>query len=155
MSTPANSSFSTSSLLSTHPHSRRSFLRRFPTTRESYGRPKEREVLATISGSTAWRRVGKPYFRQDVVTGIVFRRAPASRLSPVCRITVCVPYEVTFHVAVRILNLCSLSLLSVNSSVDHRLWNTSTHTHCSRKARSRIVLNQPLLRNTQESTEIT
>jgi hypothetical protein len=115
MTTPDNSSFSTLSLLSTDPHLRRSFLRRFPTTRESYGRPREREVLATISGSTAWRRVGKPYFRHDVITGIVFREAPASRLSPACRITVCVPYEVAFHVAVRTLNLSSLSLLSVNS----------------------------------------
>lgn len=105
MTTSANSSFSTLSLLSTDPHLRRSFLRRFPTTRESYGRPREREVLAIISGSTAWRRVGKPYFRHDVITGIVFRGAPASRLSSACRITVCVPYEVAFHVAVRILNL--------------------------------------------------
>lgn len=105
MTAPANRSSSTVSLHSVDPHLRRSFYRRFPTTRESYNRSKEQEVLATISGSTDWQRVGKPYFRHDVITGIVFRGAPASRLSPACRITVCVPYEVAFHVAVRILNL--------------------------------------------------
>ena len=115
MTAPANRSSSTVSLHSVDPHLMRSFYRRFLTTRESYNRTKEQEVLATISGSTDWQRVGKPYFRQDVVTGIVFRRAPASRSFPAGRITVCVPYEVTFHVAVRIVNLRSLYLLSVNS----------------------------------------
>jgi hypothetical protein len=115
MTTPANGASSTLSLHSVDPHARRSFFRRFPATRESYGRSKEQEVLATVSGSADWQRVGKPYFRRDVVTGIVFRRAPASRLHPAGHITVCVPYEVAFLVAVRILDLHNLSLLSTDS----------------------------------------
>ena len=115
MTTPADSACSTWSLQSIDPHLRRSFFKRFPTTRESFSGVKKEEIFALISGNTDWKRVGKPYFRQDVDTGIVFRRAPASRLFPTGRITVCVPYEAAFHVAVRILNLSSLSLLSVNS----------------------------------------
>jgi hypothetical protein len=103
----SNSKSFTLSLHSVDAHLRQSFSRRFPTSRESYARSKEREVLATFSQGADWQRVGKPYFRRDVVTGIVFRRAPAGR------ITVCVPYEVTFHVAVRILGLQNLSLLCI------------------------------------------
>jgi hypothetical protein len=115
MTAPANSASSDLFVYSVDPHLRRSFSRRFPTTRESYGRSKEQQVLAAVSRSTDWQRVGKPYFRRDVVTGIVFRRAPASRLLPAGRITVCVPYEVAFHVAVRIMDLRDLSLPHIYS----------------------------------------
>jgi hypothetical protein len=115
MTAPANIAPSDLFMYSVDPHLRRSFSRRFPTTRESYGRSKEQQVLAAVSRSTDWQRVGKPYFRRDVVTGIVFRRAPASRLLPAGRITVCVPYEVAFHVAVRIMDLRDLSLPHIYS----------------------------------------
>lgn len=88
------------------------FSRRFPRTREFYDGRKEQEVVAIVSGSTDWKRVGKPWFRQDAVTGIVFRRAPASRLYPTGRITVCVPREVAFHVTVSLQRLYSYSLMT-------------------------------------------
>lgn len=79
---------------------RQSFYRRFPKTRESYDKQKEEEIVAITSTSRKWQRVGKPFFRRDAATGIVFRRALPSRLYPTGRITVCVPYELSFNVAV-------------------------------------------------------
>lgn len=87
---------------SVDPQLKENFWRRFPKTRESYDRLKEQEVLKFVSGSVGWQRMGKPWFRRDAVTGVVFRRSPASRLHPTGRITVCVPYDLAIHVAVSI-----------------------------------------------------
>lgn len=91
---------STVSVQTVDPHLEGSFYRRFPRTRESYDKKKGREVLAVVSKSTDWKRIGRPYFRRDAVTGIVFRKAPSSRLYPTGRTTACVPYELSFNVAV-------------------------------------------------------
>lgn len=77
-----------------------SFYRRFPKTRESYDKEKEREVIGVISTSSEWKRIGKPFFRREAATSIVFRKAPPSRLYPTGRITVCVPYDLSFNVAI-------------------------------------------------------
>ena len=85
---------------SVDPHLEQSFYRRFPKTRESYDSGKERETLVTLSGSTDWKRIGRPSFRRDALTGIVLRKAQPSRLYPMGRVTACVPYELSFNVAV-------------------------------------------------------
>ena len=100
MTTDLIHSFPPISIRSTNPYLEQSFYRRFPITRESYDKKKEREVLALISGNSDWKRVGRPFFRRDDLTGIVLRRAPPSRLFPKGRITACVPYELSFNVAV-------------------------------------------------------
>lgn len=75
-------------------------MRLFPKTRESYDIGKQHEVLKEVTGSSNWKRLGKPWFRQDAVTGIVYRKSPPSQSSPTGRITVCVPYEHELDVAV-------------------------------------------------------
>lgn len=91
---------STLFLQSVDPDLKRSFHGRFTKTRESYDMLKEREVTTVVAESSGWKRLGKPSFRRDVHTGIVFRRAPPSRLHPAGRITICVPHELSFDVAV-------------------------------------------------------
>lgn len=79
---------------------KRDFLRLFPRTRESYDVGRQHEVLKEVFASPDWKRFGKPWFTQDVVTRIVYRKSPPSRAKPTGRITVCVPYEYEFDVAV-------------------------------------------------------
>jgi len=100
MTTGTIHSFPPILMQSTIPCLEQSFYKRFPTTRESYDKKKEREVLALISDNSGWKRVGRPVFRRDNLTGIVLRRAPSSRLFPKGRITACVPYKLSFNVAV-------------------------------------------------------
>lgn len=80
---------------------RRDFLRLFPRTRESYDTGKQQEVLEELLSYCNWKRLGKPWFRQDAGTGIVYRKSPPSQSRPMGRITVCVPYEHEFDIAVR------------------------------------------------------
>ena len=79
---------------------RRDFWRLFPKTRESYDIEKQQEVLKELLGSNNWKRLSKPWFRQDAVTGLVYRKSPGSQSKPMGRITVCVPYEHEFDIAV-------------------------------------------------------
>jgi hypothetical protein len=76
------------------------FFSRFRESRESYGEHKEREVLNLLCGDSGWKRLNKPWFKQDEITKIVYRRSPASRLHPDGRTTVCVPYGFTFAITV-------------------------------------------------------
>ena len=100
--TTANASYSSSelSVRSIDPDLECSFYRRFPKTRESYDRRKEQEVITMISQSKGWKCVGKPCFRRDASTGIVFRKVPPRRQHLTGHITACVPYELSFNVAV-------------------------------------------------------
>lgn len=100
MTTGAGLSTSALSMQSVVLDLQQSFYIRFPKTRESYDKEKEREVIGIISTSNKWKQIGKPFFRRDATTSIVFRKAPPSRLYPTGRITVCVPYELSFNVAV-------------------------------------------------------
>ena len=100
MTTGAGLSTSALSMQSVVLDLQQSFYRRFPKTRESYDKNKEREVIGIVSTSSEWKQIGKPFFRRDATTSIVFRKAPPSRLFPMGRITVCVPYELSFNVAV-------------------------------------------------------
>jgi hypothetical protein len=76
------------------------FFSRFRESRESYGEHKEREVLNLLYGDSGWKRLNKPWFKQDAVTKVVCRRSPTSRLHPDGRTTVCIPYRLTFAVTV-------------------------------------------------------
>jgi hypothetical protein len=100
MTANAIDSLSELSVRSINPDLERSFYRRFPKTRESYDRRKEQEVITMISQSKGWKCVGKPCFRRDASTGIVFRKAPPRRQHLTRHITACVPYELSFNVAV-------------------------------------------------------
>lgn len=100
MTTGTTRSPSTFLVQSVDPHLERGFYRRFPRTRESYDKQKEREVLAVLSESTDWKRIGRPCFRRNAPSGIVLRKAQPSRLYPTGRTTACVPYELSFNVAV-------------------------------------------------------
>lgn len=100
MATGALDAPSTLFVQSTDPDLKRSFYRRFPKTRESYDRRKEEEIVAIVSESTVWKHVGKPCFRRHPSNGIVLRKAPSSKLHPTGHVTVCVPYELSFDVAV-------------------------------------------------------
>jgi len=76
------------------------FFSRFRESRESYGTHKDREVLNLLCGNSDWKRLNKPWFKQDETTKIVYRRSPASRLYPDGHTTVCVPYKLTFAITV-------------------------------------------------------
>jgi len=76
------------------------FFSRFRESRESYGEHREREVLNLLFGDSGWKRLNKPWFKQDETTKVVYRRSPASRLHPDGRATVCVPYRLTFTITV-------------------------------------------------------
>lgn len=76
------------------------FFSRFRESRESYGEHKEREVLNLLCGDSGWKRLNKPWFKQDEVTKVVYRRSPISRLYPDGRTTVCIPYRLTFFITV-------------------------------------------------------
>jgi hypothetical protein len=76
------------------------FFSRFRESRESYGEHKEREVLKLLCGDSGWKRLNKPWFKQDETTKVVYRRSPASRLHSDGRTTVCVPYRLTFAITV-------------------------------------------------------
>jgi len=76
------------------------FFSRFRESRESYGEHKERQVLNLLCGDSGWKRLAKPWFKQDETTKVVYRRSPASRLYPDGRTTVCVPYRLTFAITV-------------------------------------------------------
>jgi hypothetical protein len=76
------------------------FYNQFRESRESFGISREREVLDILDGSSGWKRLNKPWFKRGSRTGVIYRRSPATRLAPDGRITVCVPYKLTFVVAV-------------------------------------------------------
>lgn len=98
---PANFAESlVTSFNATNPRVQRDFWRLFPKTRESYDIEKQQEVLKEVSGSSDWKRLGKPWFRQDAETGLVYRKSLPTRSRPTGRITVCVPYKHEFDIAV-------------------------------------------------------
>ncbi|KAI7722753.1 hypothetical protein KC353_g225 [Hortaea werneckii] len=97
---PANFAESlVTSFNATNPRVQRDFWRLFPKTRESYDIEKQQEVLKEVSGSSDWKRLGKPWFRQDAETGLVYRKSLPTRSRPTGRITVCVPYKHEFDIA--------------------------------------------------------
>jgi hypothetical protein len=87
-------------LLSLDPFVSSTFFSRFRESRESYGEHREREVLNLLCGDSGWKRLNKPWFKQDEITKVVYRRSPASQLRPDGRTTVCVPYRLTFAITV-------------------------------------------------------
>ena len=87
-------------LQSLDPCASSAFFGRFRESRESYGERKEREVLNLLCGDSGWKRLNKPWFKQDQTTKIVYRRSPPSRLHPDGRTTVCIPYRLTFAITV-------------------------------------------------------
>jgi hypothetical protein len=57
-------------------------------------------VLNSLCGDSRWKRLNKPWFKQDEITEVVYRRSPASRLHPDGRTTVRIPYRLTFAITV-------------------------------------------------------
>lgn len=88
------------SLQSLDPCLSSTFFSRFRESRESYREYREREVLSLLCRDSGQKRLNKPWFKQDEITKIVYRRSPASRLHPDSRTTVCVPYKLTFAITV-------------------------------------------------------
>lgn len=68
----------------------------FPRTRESYGEVSEDYIARALNRAETWVRIGKPHYRQDLETGITYRKSHVNG-----RITVCVPYAMAFQIAVR------------------------------------------------------
>lgn len=87
-------------LRSNDPNLPTTFYSLFRESRESYGVSRERQISALLDGSSDWKRFDKPWFRRDSLTGVVYRRSPATRLSPDGRVTICIPYKLAFFVAV-------------------------------------------------------
>jgi hypothetical protein len=89
------------SYLSSHdPDLPTAFYNRFRESRESFGVSRERQVLDLLGGDMGWKRLNKPWFKRDSLTEVIYRRSPTTRLSPNGRVTVCIPYRLTFVVAV-------------------------------------------------------
>jgi hypothetical protein len=79
---------------------RTAFYNRFRESRESFGVSRERRVLNLLDGENGWKRLDKPWFKRDSLTGVIYRRSPPTHLSPDGRVTVCIPYRLAFVVAV-------------------------------------------------------
>ena len=76
------------------------FYSHFRESRESFGVSRERQVLGLLEGNSGWKRLGKPWFKRDSLTEIIYRRSPTTRRCPDGRTTVCIPYRLAFIVAV-------------------------------------------------------
>lgn len=89
-----------SHLHSHDPDLRTSFYNRFRKSRESFGLSRERQVLSLLDGENEWKRLDKPWFKRDSLTGVIYQRSHPTRLSPDGRVTVCIPHGLAFVVAV-------------------------------------------------------
>jgi hypothetical protein len=76
------------------------FYNHFRESRESFGVSRERQVLDLLGGDMGWKRLNKPWFKRNSLTEVIYRRSPTTRLSPNGRVTVCIPYRLTFVIAV-------------------------------------------------------
>ena len=51
---------------------RTAFYNRFRESRESFGVSRERQVLNLLDGEDGWKRLDKPWFKRDSLTGVIY-----------------------------------------------------------------------------------
>lgn len=118
-----------SHLHSHDPDLRTSFYNRFRESRESFGVSRERQVLSLPDGENEWKRLDKPWFKRDSLTGVIYQRSHPTRLSPDGRVTVCIPHGLAFVVAVSHGGFNDLCLLTWQTAdVPCRLGNIYNRT---------------------------
>lgn len=67
------------------------FYSEFPSKRQSYTKTVAQHFTKHLAGNEAWQRIGKPSYKYDAKTQIVYRKAHQSH-----RVTVCIPYMMAF-----------------------------------------------------------